>query len=91
VGKSDCQIIDAMSFAAKLWSNDEVVIHVDAKDARRVIERAVVHNLNIANHDHHIQSLVTAARERLAVRACGAVTRRRVASFERVLADGRSR
>jgi len=91
VGKNDREIIAAMKFAAEHWRTDEVIIRVYGKHARRVIEHAVAHNLNIANRDHYIQSLVSAARERLAVQAREAVTRRRGAVIERVPADGSSR
>jgi sarcosine oxidase gamma subunit len=49
VGKNDCEILGAVNFAAKHWSTDEVSIHIDGEDARRVIEHAFAHNLNIAN------------------------------------------
>lgn len=68
-----------------------MTIQVEGKDACSLTEHAVTHGLNIANRDLYIQTLVTAARERPALRARAAVTRRRVAVLERAPADRSSR
>ncbi len=90
VGKNDRPIAAAMNFAAKCWGTEEVIIHVDGKDARRFIEHAVAQKLNVAICDPYIESLVTAASQCHAVRSQKADAPRSVAVLEHVPADGSS-
>jgi hypothetical protein len=55
-----------MAFAAQLWGNDEIVIHVGGRHTAKIIEHAVAKGLNIANPDAYIQSLVAQERGRQA-------------------------
>lgn len=57
-GSSDRQIEAAVTYAARRWAGEDVVIHAEGKDERRVIEHAVRAGLNIVNDDPRVKSLV---------------------------------
>jgi hypothetical protein len=64
IGTSDRQMLAAMEFAKRHWGDDGVILHVEGKHQKRVIEHAVRAGLNIANRDPQMQALVAKERER---------------------------